>query len=206
MMKCIHIDNNGIKCVRKSVYNMKGLSPKYCKKHKKDIMVNVKSKCKKCFLKQPSFNYLGNELKAEYCGDCKKVGMVNFKQSKCIKCKINSRTHNYPGLKAEYCKYCKEIGMLYLRRNMCKNCNLKQPSFNYKGLCAEYCGDCKEDGMVNVVTKKCKECNIKRSSFNYQGIGNKEEYCGDCKKDGMINISLYNKKIMKEAREFLGFV
>ena len=135
--------------------------------------------------------------------------MVNFKQSKCITCNINSRTHNYPGLKAEYCKYCKEEGMMYLMRHMCKNCYLKQPSFNYpdQGLSAEYCGDCKKDGMCNIVSKKCKECKIKRPSFNYpaKGIGVKSEYCGNCKKDGMINICLYDKKIMKEAKEFLGF-
>ena len=132
-MNCIEIDNYGNKCNQNSVYNIQGFEPKYCKKHRKNRMINT-------------------------------------------------------------------------RNRKCKECKIKQPSFNYIGLKYEYCKDCKKDGMVNVVSKKCKECNIKRPSFNYQGIGNKEEYCGDCKKDGMINISLYNKKIMKEAREFLGFV
>ena len=72
MSKCIYIDNIGMKCIRKCTYNMKGFPPKYCKKHKKDNMINVKKKCKQCFCKQPSFNYPGTEFKAEYCGDCKK--------------------------------------------------------------------------------------------------------------------------------------
>ena len=41
-------------------------------------MVNIKTKkCKKCFLKQPSFNYPG--LKEQYCNNCKEKGMVNIK-------------------------------------------------------------------------------------------------------------------------------
>ena len=125
MTNCIHIDNDGFKCVRKSVYNMKGLSPKYCKKHKKDVMVNVKSKCKKCFLKQPSFNYPGEELKADYCGDCKKEGMITKyeKNKRCIKCDEKYAGYNYPGqgLKKEYCRDCKKVGMVNLKQSNTTN-------------------------------------------------------------------------------------
>ena len=73
------------------------------------------NKCKKCFLKQPSFNYPGKELQAAYCGDCKEDGMVNLKSIKCKKCFLKQPSFNYPGLKEQYCNNCKEEGMVNIK-------------------------------------------------------------------------------------------
>ena len=141
--------------------------------------------CKKCKLKQALYNYEG--LKAEYCGDCRKDGMINVNNKKCVECKLKQAVYNYEGLKAEYCGDCRKDGMINVKDKKCIECNIKRPNFNYKDLKPLYCGDCRKDDMVDVLNKRCIKCNIKQPNYNYhnekQGL-----YCFDCRKNGMIDI------------------
>ena len=53
--------------------------PISCLKHSNKDMKNVTSrKCKKCQIKQPSFNL--PDLKPEFCFDCKDDNMINIKK------------------------------------------------------------------------------------------------------------------------------
>ena len=49
----------------------------------KDVIWLILKKCIKCNIKQPCFNY-PNETQRLYCTDCKKCGMVDIKDKKCI--------------------------------------------------------------------------------------------------------------------------
>lgn len=47
MTNCIYIENNGLECNKRGIYNIKEFEPKYCNKHRLKDMINVKNK--KCF-------------------------------------------------------------------------------------------------------------------------------------------------------------
>ena len=162
-----------------------------CSKHKTVDMNNVNySKQKKCVCGEhfPSFNYI--ELKAEYCGSCKKPDMIDVRSKKCF-CKKSQPNYNYEGLKPEYCNECKKENMININeKRICNDCKKTMPSYNYDGLKPEYCKDCKKENMINVSEKRKCFCGKSRPSYNYEGL--KSEYCKDCKKENMINV-LSNK-------------
>jgi len=161
-----------------------------CSKHKTFDMNNVNySKQKKCVCGEhfPSFNYI--ELKAEYCGSCKKENMIDVRSKKCF-CKKSQPNYNYEGLKPEYCKKCKKENMIDVKNKKCF-CKNSQPSYNYKGLKPEYCNECKKDNMIDIKHHACVGCNKYRPSYNYEGL--KPEYCKECKKENMINVSKKRK-------------
>ena len=185
-------------CYKHSNFNYK-YKPNtlYCKTHKLNNMINIKSKkCITCNIKRPSFNYK-NEKILLYCRDCKLNDMIDISHKKCIynECdKIPS--FNYKNEKiALYCINCKLDDMIDIKSKKCITCNIKQPSFNYKDKSnALYCGKCKLTDMVDIISNKCINCNNKRPSFNYKNKS-KALYCGDCKLDNMIDIK--SKKCIK---------
>lgn len=181
------------KCSKYACYNFEGLKSKFCKEHKSQGMVNVKSKkCefKNC-LKYPSYNYK-NE-KPIFCKEHKSEGMVDVKSKICEyeNCYIQPQ-FNFSNCKSG--KFCYKHKLDFMVNVKCKKCNHnncnKQPQFNFsiekKGL---YCFDHKLDSMVNIYEKRrCQYINCtKRPSFNFE---NKEKsiFCSKHKLNGMINV------------------
>jgi hypothetical protein len=72
-------------CSTKPVFNIEGEKPKYCKKHKTNIMKDVVTK--KCIYDgcktAPSFNYL-NLKTPLYCSKHKLENMCDIKTKKCL--------------------------------------------------------------------------------------------------------------------------
>lgn len=147
-------------------------------------------KCQMC-RKQAVFNF-SCELKAKYCKDHIKPGMIDVKNKKCVYIGCHKQpTYNVLGeKKGLYCADHALDNMCDVKHPVCaeKGCN-KRPNFNYpterKGL---YCIKHIKNGMVNVVSKTCF-CNgcDKRPGFNYVGetIG---LYCQSHSKVGMVNV------------------
>jgi len=127
----------------------------YCSTHKKEGMVDVKSKtCLECNVR-PAFNIQG-ETKALYCSTHKKEGMVNVISKTCLECKKIPAFNNEGEIKALYCSAHKKEAMVYVKNNTCLECN-KQPTFNIQGETkALYCSTHKKEGMIDVKHKTCK--------------------------------------------------
>ena len=157
----------------------------YCSVHKKEGMVDVKSKtCLEC-KKIPAFN-LPDKNRGIYCEEHKKEGMVNVKSKTCLECK-KQPTFNLPGNKTRlYCTEHKKEGMIDIAHELCLNCDIRA-NFNLPNeKLGIYCENHKKEGMVNIVSKKCLECK-KQPTFNLPGI-NTPIYCSEHKKEGMVNI------------------
>jgi hypothetical protein len=181
-------------CNKRPNYNepeeTKGL---YCKKHKKDDMIDVVNKrCKSegCN-KQPIYNEPG-ETKPLYCKKHKKEGMINVVSKRCKSEGCNKQPiYNEPGeTKGLYCKKHKKEGMIDVVNKRCKSegCNIR-PNYNEPGETKPlYCKKHKKEGMINVVSKRCKSegCN-KQPIYNEPGE-TKGLYCKDHKKYGMIDV------------------
>jgi len=161
-------------------YNFEGLKARYCSVHKKEGMVNVKSKtcihegCRKI----PIFNTEG-EANALYCATHKKEGMVDVKHKTCIHEGCRKRpTFNTEGeANALYCATHKKEGMVNVKSKTCihEGCR-KIPTFNTEGEAnALYCATHKKEGMVDVKSKTCYHnwCSI-RATDKYDG------YCLRC--------------------------
>lgn len=189
MTQCIENE-----CKLKACYNMsnekKGI---YCSSHKKEGMIDVKSK--RCIeencTKQPSYNFPG-ETKFLYCKGHKKEGMINVKQPNCYEINCTKQPcYNYIGeKKGVYCYAHKKDTMIDVKSKRCieENC-MKQPSYNYKDMLIPlYCILHKLDGMVDVKHKTCIEENCTtRPNYNY--VGEKEAlYCLEHKKPEMVNV------------------
>ena len=156
----------------------------YCSTHKKEGMVNVKSKlCVECNI-QAAFNVEGSKG-ALYCSTHKKKGMVNIKNKTCFECK-KQPTFNVVGKKALYCSTHKKEGMVDVISKTCLECK-KQPTFNVQGFKRPlYCSTHKKEGMVDVISKTCLECK-KQPTFNVQGF-KRPLYCSTHKKEGMVDV------------------
>ena len=165
----------------------------YCLEHKKEIMVNVKSKTcknKECKI-QPSYNYNGESI-GIYCSEHKKDGMINVKDKTCLHdgCK-KIPVYNYnEENKGIYCSEHKKDAMINVKNKTCQHEGCKtRPIYNYnvenKGI---YCLEHKKEGMINIVNKTCEHLGCKTiPNFNYNG----EKiplYCSEHKKSGMKNV------------------
>ena len=162
MPKCIEED-----CKTIPNYNYigqkKGL---YCKKHKKDGMIDVRSKtcieedCKKI----PLYNHIGQK-KVLYCKKHKKDEMINVKSKTCIEedCKKIPSYNHIGQKKVLYCKKHKKDGMINVKSRTCieEDCKTR-PNYNYIGQkTGLYCKQHKKDEMIDVNNKNCKSewCN-----------------------------------------------
>jgi hypothetical protein len=145
-----------LECTKIPVFNLEGETKAlYCGTHKKDGMVNVKSKrCLDCS-KRPLFNLEGETI-ALYCGTHKKDGMVNVKSKRCIECSKQPVFNLEGETIALYCGTHKKDGMIDVLSKRCIECS-KQPVFNLEGDTKPlYCMTHKKDGMVDVKSKRCK--------------------------------------------------
>ena len=96
-------------------------------------------KCIVCQNKRPVFG-LPTDKVAQYCGTCKKDGMVDIKSPKCIVCQNKQPVFGMPTDKvAQYCGTCKKEGMVDLKNPKCKSewCSTLA-NRKYEGYCA-YC-------------------------------------------------------------------
>ena len=188
-------------------FNFINKYPNYCKLHKKDGMINVKSKkCKEenCNKLNPAFNYINNKL-GIYCAQHKKDDMIDVINKKCLEENCNKRpSYNNKNEKTRiYCAEHKKNGMVNVKHKKCleKNCN-KIPIYNHVDeKSPTYCLEHKKENMINIVHKKCLEenCN-KRPSFN---LLNKKTpiYCKTHKKENMVDV--VNKRCKEENCNFL---
>jgi hypothetical protein len=194
--------NKCLECDLTASYNISGQKARYCSKHKKENMINVKhSRCKdeNCNSTSPSFNYI-TEKKGIYCSTHKKENMINvYKICQSKNCTIYP-SYNYQGkTKGIYCNEHKKENMINVVDKKCleKNCNTI-PYFNLpdkkSGL---YCVKHKKENMIDVGSKKCKEENCKeKAAYNLpNSIGN--IYCYQHKKNGMTD-DLRHKKCLIE--------
>ena len=127
---------------------------------------------------QPRFNIEGKK-KPEFCGKCKKDGMVNV-VDKNKKCGCGSGIQPYFNIegkkKGEFCGKCKKDGMVNVVSKICGCGSGIIPCYNIEGKKkAEFCGKCKKYGMVDVVNKICIQeiCPV-RANYKYKG------YCAFC--------------------------
>ena len=182
-------------CNDKPSYNLKGeTKPLYCSKHKKDGMIDIRSKrCIECDV-IATFNIVG-EKNGLYCAKHKIDGMIDVKNKACIYEGCSTRpSYNFSEKKAGiYCVKHKLSGMIDVQHRKCIECGIL-PSFNLKGnKIPLYCLTHKHEGMVNVVNKTCLECD-KQATFN--NVGQKKGlYCVEHKKNGMIDVK--NKKCLE---------
>ena len=166
----------------------------YCVLHKKDNMVNVKSrKCEEngCPI-TASFNF-ENEKIARFCFKHKKDNMItSFGNRK--RCNFeNCKTYPYYNFENQktpiYCLEHKKENMIRFYDKLCADEDCKKfPSFNYEGELALYCAEHKKVGMINIKCKNCIEdgC-VKYRKYNFENEKN-PLYCGEHKKENMIDI------------------
>ncbi len=177
-------------CKKNALYNINGEKPLFCREHKSNNMVNVKSKkCIKCNIKEVSFGLEGDTL--THCGDCRTDIMVS-KSKKCIKCNIKQSSYGLEKGKPTHCIDCKSDIMSNVITKKCIKCNIKQATFGLEKGKPTHCNDCRSDNMNNVKSNKCIKCNIKRPTFGLEG--QKSTHCGDCRTDIMVSKS---KKCIK---------
>ena len=145
---------NGCK-IRPSFNNEGEKKALYCATHKKEGMVDVKSKtCIECN-KRPSYNKEGDSTPL-YCVAHKKEGMVDVKSNTCIECKKQPSYNKECEKIALYCVAHKKEGMVDVKHKTCIECK-KQPSYNKEGYKnALYCSQHKKEGMVDIAHKTCK--------------------------------------------------
>jgi len=181
-------------CKIRPVFNVEGHTKAlYCFSHKKEGMVDVKSKTclnEGCKIR-PNFNVEG-ETKALYCFAHKKDGMVDVKNKTCLNegCKIIPNYNKEGETKALYCSAHKKDGMVNVISKTClsEGCKII-PTYNVEGETkALYCSTHKKEGMVNVINKTClnEGCKI-RPLFNVEGE-TKALYCFSHKKEGMVDV------------------
>ncbi len=189
---------------------------KFCKKHAKAGMIDIKNKrklCQKCHQRVAHFNF-PTEKKGINCKNCSEDGMINVMSKKCIEClalkraKPSQPCYNFREEKvAKYCNEHKKPGMENVVSQKCIQCNKSQPTFNYPGLLPQYCAKCSKDkpGMVNVRSPMCVECKAKHPCFNVKGE-TKPLYCRQCADaSGQDMIDVKNqKKLCQKCQTTIG--
>jgi hypothetical protein len=151
-------------------------------------MVNVADRLCECKKHYPSYG-MPEDTRANYCGECKKDGMINLKTKnrKCV-CKRVSPSYGFPeDNKATCCYLCKEEGMLDMKNTLCP-CG-KTAVFGYKGDAKPtYCKTCAKVEMENIVTKKNCKCGKAIAVFG-EPSDKKASCCALCKSESMVNIA-----------------
>jgi EsV-1-7 cysteine-rich motif len=166
---------------------------KYCKKHAKTGMVDVKNK--KCqhsgCRKIPYFNFEG-ELRGKFCSSHQELGMIDVINKKCQHSGCRKQpTYNFEGEKrAKFCFAHQESGMVDVINKKCQHSGCrKQPTYNFEGeKRAKFCFAHQESGMVNVINKKCQRSGCRtRPYFNFEEEL-RGKFCFLHKESGMINV------------------
>lgn len=190
-------------CNIRPCYNFEDeTSPIYCKSHKKENMIDVKSK--KCLEEncttRPCYNFEG-EKTAIYCKTHKKENMVDIKSKRCKEENCTTRpSYNYEGETLPlYCNTHKRANMINIMCERCteEDCKIR-PSYNFEGeKTAIYCKTHRKENMIDIRSKRCKEENCKKGpSYNFEGE-TIPMYCKEHKKDAMVDVG--SKQCSEEA-------
>ena len=182
---------------------------KFCVKHKKDDMINIKRKYKNCKVKDctniAKFNKQGVKG-GKYCEDHKEKDMENVVDKKCKHAGCNTVPHYGSENGKRTGVYCKKhipegISDIVVTTKLCKTKDCKkQPSYGYEDdKKPTYCYDHKLDKMTNIRDNKClyEKCNI-LAVFANKG-DKKAFWCNKHKKEEMVNIR--NKRCIYEGCE-----
>lgn len=190
---CKFKDTEGNACEKQRNYGHEGEGTLYCKKHKKDGMIDLNSKrCidntdGKC-IKIAVYNH-DTEKYGRYCLKHKKEGMVNIKATKCsfLGCETTGVYYSPTDPNKKYCAVHKKSDMIHPR--WCKFDGCKTlPSFSFPGETPIFCKMHKKDGMYDTASKKCsyEPCEV-QACYNYDGLP--PEYCKEHRMQGMINVN-----------------
>jgi hypothetical protein len=190
--KCQGVDKNGEPCKRiYPVYNFPSeKKPIYCKEHKLEGMVNLKSEKRQCAFdgctKTPQYsdNKDNKDLEKMYCKlHCQQIFGVTvrvYSEGCEFKgCTIERPCYNFIGEnKGRFCVEHKIDGMIDISSARCKQegCD-KQPTYNYSEFkygvyCVSHC----KPGMENVTGKKC----IGEGCYTIPYYHNRQKYKGYC--------------------------
>jgi hypothetical protein len=179
-------------CTTSPTFGTKPKNPEYCKKHKKEGMVDVLNIDKHCLEKDcTTIANFGTELKKpKYCFKHKKEGMSNVRNKQCIEKDCTTRpTYGTEPKKALYCTKHKKEGMDNVLDKKCKEKGCKvNRLYGTEWSKPEYCFSHKKEGMTNVVSTQCLEegCTT-RPVFGIKR-GTPALYCNKHKKEGVINV------------------
>ena len=179
------------------IFNFEGeFYGKFCKKHAKIGMIDVKHKkceyngCKK----RPTYNFEND--KPKFCFLHKEEKMIDVSNKRCayIDCK-KQPTYNFENeIKPKFCFLHKEENMIDVLNMRCKYLDCKkQPTYNFEGeIRGIFCSEHKEEAMIDVLNNKCEYIGCKKNpSCNFEDE-KKARFCSEHKKETMINI-LNNK-------------
>jgi hypothetical protein len=127
-LKCADTD-----CNKTPLYNIKGLKPKFCVRHKESNMIDVKHpRCVEldCILRA-SFNLQG-EKKPLYCSTHKKEYMIDVCNTMCLEPTCNTRPlYNFSSEKRPlYCFKHKKEGMVDVKSIKCASGCGKLATYN----------------------------------------------------------------------------
>lgn len=187
-------------CPKIASYNFEGMTPKYCKIHLLEGMVDVSSKrCELC-TKFPNWNDPG-EITTRMCGDHREPDMVIVRKPCCKEpgCKLTA-SYADPGESTPiFCSIHHKPGMESTVRKCAFEGGCKRvPSFNVPGSAfALYCKKHSDFEMVDVKNKaECafEDCST-RPSYNVEG--EKAKFCLQHRETNMIDVA--NKACKEEG-------
>ena len=193
------IDALCLECNSRALFNIPGKTGGvYCSSHKKDGMVNVKSKrCAfiydnglPCYI-NPIYNVAG-EQKGKFCIDHKEENMVNVTGKRCEMdgCRYHAQ-FNFDGeQQGKFCSQHKTEGMVDIKHRRCEaeGCS-NAPSYKFEtDSSCRFCATHKLEGMTNgkhsfCIFEGCKTI----AGYNIKG-SKTPLYCGSHKKDGMVDL------------------
>jgi len=186
-------------CDSRALFNIPGKTGGIlCTTHKKEGMVNVKSKrCAfvypnkiPCYI-NPIYNKIG-EQKGKFCVVHKEDDMVYVVGKRCEKdgCRIIAQFNFDIEQRGKFCSQHKTEGMIDVKHRRCEadGCS-NQPSYRFEtDTSCRFCATHKQQGMINgkhafCIIEGCK------TVAGYNEIGQiTPMYCGLHKKDGMIDL------------------
>jgi hypothetical protein len=176
-------------CSSQATFNVPGGKGKFCGKHRKEGMINVKiKKCEYSACKiQPSYGIIGEVPK--FCVKHKTSEMINIKKIRCEKkdCKSTCTSFDIPGGKGRFCAKHKLEGMIDIKSKRCeeKDCESLNTAFDLPGGKGRFCAKHTTSDMINIKRKKCeyKDC---PTSVSYGKPGHQISHCAKHREAGMI--------------------
>ena len=181
----------------------------YCAQHKKENMVNVKSKmCQQEGCQTiPNFNY-ADQTNGLYCAQHKKENMVDVKHKTCQQEGCQTQPHfNYAGqTNGLYCAQHKKENMVDVKNKTCQQegCQTLASNKRYEGYCLPcYMNNFPDKPVVrNYKTKEYAVVNyIKQEFEKFSWIYNKRIYDGCSKRSPDLLLDLGYQIIIIEIDE-----
>ena len=191
-----------IGCVRRPLFNFKGLRPRLCRQHKEENMINIKEKfCQHdgeggCENAATHF-HRGDKKSKKLCIDHKEDGMTIIVVSGllCVHegCK-KSASFNLRGMTSRYCMTHKtpEMINIYREKKLCydEGCSLSA-SFNFPGKkVARFCSLHKVKGMINLKSPLCFAEGCATQPYYHWPGEKRGKFCSTHKEPGMINLQI----------------